>query len=143
MEIPHATLDQVRTGRNGKKIMVSGDVLGVVKQIQELDPRLKVYWNEFGEHYVITERLDDGTEGMVTTIPPDGLNSALVEYLRFLASSENDYIGDAERKDRQADREKDRALEEQVGEMGERMAYQIRRDDVEVNAKAFIPRGVS
>lgn len=142
MEIPHATLDQVRTGRNGRKIMVGGDVLEIVKQIQEIDPRLNVYWNESGEHYVITERLENGSEGMVTTIPSDGLNSALVEYLRFLGSNQNDYIGNAEAKDRQADKEKDWALEERAGEMGERMAHQIRKDDVEVNAKAFIPKSI-
>lgn len=142
MEIRHASIEQVHAGRNGKRILIEADVLDVANQIRQIDPKLKIYFNEFGNYYAIAEELADGSEGLVTTVPHDGLNSKLVDYIRMLGSGDYDYIGNAERRDRLADREKDRVLEEEVGEMGERMAHQIRSDDVEVNNKIFLPRNI-
>jgi hypothetical protein len=143
MEIRHATLETVRKGRDGRRVLVTGDVLGVVAQLQQIDPRLRVFWNEYAEYYVIVEELPDGSESLVTTIPPDGLNSQLVEYVRMLGSMKYDYIGNAEKADREAEKAKTHEFEEKIGEIGEEMAHKIRRDDVEYSGKAFVPKDIN
>jgi hypothetical protein len=143
MEIRHASLAQVHKGRNGRRILIETDVLDVVGELQKIDPNLRVYFNEFGNYYAIVEVLQDGSEGLVTTVPHDALNSALVDHIRMLGSGDYDYIGSAEKADKEAEKAKDYALEQEVGEMGERMAHVIRKDDVEYNGKAFIPKDLN
>lgn len=134
MEIQHATLSQVRTGRNGTRVLIEQDVQDVVQRLKELDPNLRVHWNEYGEYFVISELLPDGSESLVTTV--QDLNPVLVDYVRKLANK--DYAAELDRLDREADRQADHERSEKVGEIGERAAHALRKD-LSVQNRIYVP----
>jgi hypothetical protein len=138
MELQAASLAQVRRGRDGRQITIDEDVLGVVKELKQIDPGLKVRWNEVGEYFVVYEVLKDGTESLVTTTPT--LDGRLVKHMRRLGSEDYDYVAEIERMDTDAERAKDRVFSERVGELGEQAAHALRQD---LNpGKVILPRGI-
>lgn len=137
MLIEPASLAQVRTGRNGRRILIEEDVLDVARQLRELDESLRVYWNEAGEYFVIVEVLPNGDESLVTTAQE--LTPALVGHMRQIAKE--NFAEELERMDRQADRERDHAFAESVGEHGERAAHALRKDLL-FGGRIFVPRGI-
>jgi hypothetical protein len=139
MELQHATLTQVRAGRDGRRVLVEDDVLGIVRELKEIDPNLTVHWNEYGEFYAIGEMLPDGTESLVTTVPE--LDARLPEHMRMLQSSGYNYVKEMERQDREAEKAKEHRFSEQVGERGERLAHALRKD-LQYGGKAFVPKDV-
>lgn len=134
MEIQHATLSQVRIGRNGRRVLIEQDVHDVVQRLKELDPKLRVHWNEYGEYFVVSEIMADGSESLVTTTKD--LNPVLVDYVQKLASK--DYVAELERLDRDADRQADHARSEKVGEIGERAVHALRKD-LAVQNRIYVP----
>jgi hypothetical protein len=136
VEIQHATLAQVRDGRDGKRVLVEEDVLDVTRQIRQIDPSLGVYWNEYGEHFVITETLPDGAEKLVTTALE--LDQRLVAYLRMLIHPGYDYGREIDRMDDQAERDKDHEFAERVGPLGEKLAHALRKD-LQVKSRIYVP----
>lgn len=139
MEIRHASLAQVRRGRDGRRVAITEDLHDIVARLQEIDPGLKVFWNEYGEYYTIVETLADGSEGLVTNVPSDGLNAQLVDYVRMLGSERYSYIEEAERADAKAQAEGTHRFEEEIGEQGEKMAHAIRKD-LEAKNRIYVPR---
>lgn len=138
MEIQHATFAQVRDGRDGRRVLVEEDVLNITTQIREIDPSLGVYWNEYGEHFVVTETLPDGTEKLVTTALE--LDHRLLAHLRTLASPDYDYGKEIDRIDNQAEKDKDHRFAEQIGERGEALAHALRKD-LQAKNRIYIPGG--
>jgi hypothetical protein len=136
VEIQHATLAQVRDGRDGKRVLVEEDVLDIARQIRQIDPSLDVYWNEYGEHFVITETLKDGTEKLVTTALE--LDQRLIAHLRMLIHPDYDYGREIDRMDDQAEKDKDHEFAEQVGPLGEKLAHALRKD-LQVKSRIYVP----
>lgn len=135
MEIQHASLAQVRRGRDGRVVEVPADLFGVTDRLREIDPGLGVKYNEFGDYFVIYHAQPNGDEDLVTTtirLTPD-----VVDHVRKLAHPSYDYVAELERLDRQAERDRDHRFHEQVGEAGERLAHAIRKDIGTTN-RAFI-----
>lgn len=139
MELQGASLAQVRTGRDGKRVLIEDDVLDIARQVRELDDSLLIHWNEYGRYFVISERCADGAERLVTTTTE--LTPALIERLRKIVHPSYDYAGELDRSDREAQRERERLFAERVGEHGEQLAYALRKD-TEHQGKVFLPRGI-
>lgn len=138
MEIRAASLDQVRVGRDGRRLLVENDVGSIARQIGEIDPRLSLRYNERGEFFEVIETAD-GTERRVTTCLE--LDGRLLERLRAISDASYDYAGEIDRLDRQAKREVDRRFSEKVGEAGEKAAHALRKD-LEYKGKAFVKRSL-
>lgn len=137
MQISHASFEQVCKGRDGREILIEQDVLDVVERLRELDPSLRVSWNEYGEYFVVKEFRPDGSESLVTTTTD--LSAHLADYVASLAKRSGSFADAVERSEADKRRAKDYALEQQVSETGERMAHAIRKD-LDHQGKIFVPR---
>lgn len=139
MEIPRATLAQVRTGRDGRRVLIDNDVLDIARQIAEIDPCLHVSWNERGEYFAVYEVSPDGSEHLVTTTTE--LTPQLVELLRMIGSRRDLFAADVAAQDRQAERDAEHAFHERVGPVAERLAHALRKD-LQAKNRAFVPGGM-
>lgn len=138
MQISHATLEHLRRGRDGREVLIEADVLDAVKRLRELDPALRVSWNEYGEYYVVKEILPDGSESLVTTTTD--LSAHLADYVASLAKRDVSLADSVECSEAAKRKAKDYVLEQELSEKGERMAHAI-RGGLEHKGKAFIPDG--
>jgi hypothetical protein len=126
IEIEPASLTQVIRGKGGRLVYVDDDVCGYARNLRDIDPSLRLAYNEVGEYYVVYQVLQDGSEHLVSTAQE--LDGRLVERIRKVTSSaydpgrELDLLHDA------ADREHGRQFTQRVGEVGERLAHAIRQD---------------
>lgn len=139
MEIPAASFEQVRAGRDGRWVRIEQDLCEVVKQLREIDDSLRVEWNEDGNFYAIFEVGPGNTRNWVRTVPADRLDSSLVERIRQIMHPSYSYIAEAEAKDTLAEREKDHRFEEEIGEKAERTAAVIRKQ-LGAKNKIVVPR---
>lgn len=133
-----ATLSQVRAGRNGRLIEIEADVLDICRRIQEIDKSLGVDFNELGGYFRVYQTIN-GQKHTVTTTTE--LTPQVVEEVRRLAHPGYDLAAELDRLDDQADRERQHAFREQVGEVGEHLFHAVRKD---LGAKDSIslPRGI-
>lgn len=120
-------------------VSIDGDLLDIIGQIKDLDPRLSVQWSVQGEYFQILERMPDGHDEMVFTTL--ALDQQVLDRLRLIASVDYDYVKELDRVDAQVDRDADHRFGEQAGEAGERLAHALRRD-VQHKGKAFIGKEV-
>jgi hypothetical protein len=124
MQLQPASITQVRQGKK-RRITVEADVGSVVAQIQEIDPRLGVIWDDDGEFFAVVEQ--DGPRQRVVLTALE-LDHRVLTRIRELASPDYDYVAEMDRLDAQADREKDHRFAQEVGEQGEVMAHALRKD---------------
>lgn len=139
MQIEHASMEQVRTGRDGRRITIEMDVLEIVKQLREIDPSLSLHWNENGNYFVVVQTTDDGTEHLVTTTTV--VDQRLVEHCRKLCHPDYDLVGEIERGEAAVDKAHDDHLKEQIGLHGERLQWALNKD-LEHKHKIILPRGI-
>lgn len=138
MQIPHASILQFRTGRDGKRVVVDSDVLDIAKQIRAIGP-LDVVWNEYGEYYTIIEHCADGRERLVTTTTE--LDQRVVDRLMMISHTDYDYKKEMDRMDKEADKAKDHRFNEEIGEHGEKLRHALRKD-LQVQSTVYVPRKV-
>jgi hypothetical protein len=132
---------QVRAGRDGRRYMIEDDVLDVARRIKEIDDSLSLQFNERGEFFVVVQTLEDGEEKLVTTAQE--LDERLIHHLKHITHRSYDFAKEADRMDAQAEREKDHAFHERVGEAGEVAAHALRKDLGLKGGKAFVSKDVS
>jgi hypothetical protein len=137
IQIQPASMDQVRQGQK-RRITVSDDVGSVVRQIQEIDSRLGVIWDDDGEFFAVVEQ-DGPRQRLVLTAQE--LDHRVLNRLREIASPDYDYVAEIDRMDREADKESDHRFSEETGEIGEYLAHCVRKD-IQAQNKIIVPRGV-
>ena len=133
MDLQPASIAQVREGGK-RRITVTADVGEVVKQIQEIDSRLGVIWDDDGEFFAVVEQ-DGPKQRLVLTALE--LDHRVLQRLRELASEDYDYVAEMDRMDAVADREKDHRFMQEVGENAEVMAHALRKD-LSYQGKIFV-----
>src|SRR5438128_1166205 len=128
MEIEHASLAMVQTGRNGERVLIENDVLDIVKQLKEISKDLYVRWNERGEYFVIYEMCKDGTERLVTTCME--LDQRLVDHMRKIGSEgwNRNLIKEMERAEDEDIKNRKHAFAQKTGEIAERLHHALRKD---------------
>lgn len=124
MELQPASIAQVRQGKK-RRITVEADVGSVVKQIQEIDPRLGVVWDDDGEFFLVVEQ--DGAKQR-TVLTALELDHRVLQRVKEIASPDYDYVAEMDRIDAEADKEKDHRFQQEVGENAEKMAHALRSD---------------
>jgi hypothetical protein len=140
VEIEPATLAQVRAGRDGRSVLIEEDVFDVARQLKAIDHSLRLRWSESGEHFVVYQLLEsEDVEKLVLTAKE--LSPGIVERVRQITHPSYDYVGEIDRMDKQAEKDKDDRFKEQTGEVGERLAHAVRKDLGATN-KAFVKREV-
>ncbi len=136
-----ASLTQVRKSKDGHMVAIDQDVLDVITQIREIDPRLSVRWSVAGEYFEVREHAPGGAREGELVFTTNELDQRVVDRLRFLASIDYDYLKDVDRMDREAEKVEQHKFSEDVGERGERLAHALRKD-LQHGGKAFVPREV-
>lgn len=148
MQIRPASVDQVAAGRDGRRYQVTSDAGSVVKQLEEIDPRLFVEFIEpptgtkLEGYYAIGMR-DGDTEDLVLTVRAGDFNGRLVHYMRARNFELRHGISQADRMDAEDDarrRAADREMEERVGEGAGRLMRAIQHDILGVNPRVALYR---
>ena len=134
-----ASINQVRTGRNGRMVEIDADVFDVAKRLHNIDRSLGVDWNDTAGYFRITQILEDGSKHVVMTtreLTPDVI-------ARVLETMHPDYDlpGELARIDRESTAERDRRFSEATGEIGERLHHALRKD-LGMKPRIFLPAGV-
>lgn len=126
MEIPAASISQVMRLRDGRMAAIDDDVCGVVKQLQEINPALRVRFSEAAELFVVYQILDNGEEHLVTTTPE--LDGRLVKRIAEIAAPGYDYGAELDRLDKAAKKRQQDEWDEQTQEALEKLSWAIRHD---------------
>lgn len=140
-EIQPASMAQIIKGKNGHYIEVDDDVGNVVRDLQEIDNRLRVRYSEAGDYFVVYMREDDMEPGdgyLVTTA--EQLDARLVNRIRRISHESYDFSKEVQAIDRQADKEREHAYSEHLGEIAERLAHALRKDRGFDQWRAYIPK---
>jgi hypothetical protein len=128
--------------RNGRMVLIDDDVANVVRDLQEIDPGLRVRFSmEEGVFVVYHRRLEvDGErEKLVTTAHE--LDQRIVRRVREISRPGYDFVAELDRLDREAECRKDREFSEKIGPHAERLAWALRQD-LGRNERAVIPADV-
>ena len=134
MDLQPASIAQVRQGKH-RRITVEADVGSIVQQIQEIDPRLGVIWDEDGEFFAVVEQ--DGPKQRIVLTALE-LDYRVLQRIKELASPDYDYVAEMDKMDAVADKEKEHKFMQEVGENAEVMAHAL-RTDLQYKGKIFIP----
>lgn len=159
MEIPAASLAQVRMLNDGRVVEIDPRVSHVAKEIDELGRQLpaaegtkqelKLRFSESGECFVVYQEVRRSVDGklvtkqLVTTWDAnDGpADSGLVERVRKVTHPSYDAAAEAERLDRDADKAMWDRFEQGVGENAGVVHFGLRKDKG-VTDRIFVPRGI-
>ena len=145
MEISPVSLDQIVAGRDGREYVVSGQAGRIAARLAELDPPLKVNFNEGGMYFAIYQVVDRGThevEQLVGRVPMDEWDERVVKDFTLRAWELRNGVNPADRLDRleaDAKAKKERAFDEAVGEAAYPMMRAIQRELVGTNPRIFVP----
>jgi hypothetical protein len=58
MNISPVSMDQVMLGRDGREYLVTGEAAGIAAQLHQLEPSLRVSFNEGGMYFVVSQMVD-------------------------------------------------------------------------------------
>jgi hypothetical protein len=140
MEIPAATITQVRRTKDGGLMEITDDVCGIAQQLQEIDPHIHVRWSNAGLYFAVYWRHDgEREEGVgeliLTTTELDG---RVVERVRELGSPDYDYGAELDRIDAENEKAKQHAINEKLGEAAEETYFELRKATGKTN-RAYVP----
>jgi hypothetical protein len=140
-EIEPSSLQAARRSLRHGMVMVGDDVQGVARDLREIDPSLRLMYDESVPHWVVMQSIHnpDGStsEHLVTTMKGD-LDKRIVHRVRQVADPSYDLIGEIEKREAQSDRDNDHRHTEQVGPVAERLLHAMQKDTGQ-RTRAFIP----
>jgi len=146
-ELEPIAIQQIHKGQTGKAIEVDQDVLGVVKQLKQIDPTLYVRWSEKGEYFVVYCRLPDeppGTGNVVLMVRElDQRVVSSIQKAKWEQQQDGYSLADIlDKKDDDAKKQRDYEFSQQIGERAERLAHAIRKDFHFDQNRVAIPKDV-
>lgn len=130
-EIEPATIEQVRRGKNGKVHIITEDAGGVAAGLRQIDPGLNLRYSEGGEHYVVYFHNPDTHRDELVKTYRECDQRIVHDVARIRKENLTpgySFADQLEAQDRAADRAKDHAISEQLGEAGERLHHAINKD---------------
>lgn len=142
MDISPASAVQVR--ESGDLIEISDDVLGVARDLRELDPSLRLRYSESHnfwavyqvEHHPLTQEL---LRKQLVTTCKDALDPRLVERVRKVMDPNYDLAGELERLEKQSKTDLAHQRREDLGPKAERLAHAMRKDTLRHHRHIFVP----
>lgn len=124
-------------------VSITDDVLSIVQRMREIDPRLKVYYNEQRGEYNIVEACLDGTDRLVFTV--EDLDARVISRLLECDQwnpNNPDVLDKIDKHNEGVEAEIDRVNRDKIGEVGERLAWALEEDGRGVHASILVPRGL-
>ena len=150
MEIRPLSLTQVQTGRDGRRYEVSGQAGEIAKQLQEMDPRLRVEFNEGGNYFSVFARSlnarGEQVDDAVLRVAADEWDGRVV---RYLAPRIHDVLngrsiaGRLDEQDAQHSAAADKQLEESVAARSYDLMRAIQREVLSSRPRISVPRDIS
>lgn len=130
MEIPNVPVDVIAKDRMGNKVLIEADVCNVVADLQRIDPALKVRWSEPGEYFVVYREVElgDGSTDQEFVLTSYELDQRIVKRVEKIGHSSYNYADELEKIEDKAKKDQDHQFDEQVGDIGQKLANAIRRD---------------
>jgi hypothetical protein len=135
MDIEPASLTQIARGRDGKVVAIDDDVSGIAQQLKEIDPQLKLRYSEAGEYFAVYH---DGPEESYLVTTAQELDGRILQRIRKVASGRYDYVAELDALDARAERERDRAFSEQMGEAHQQLKHALQKD-LGSKPKIYVP----
>lgn len=139
-----ATLAQVRQARNGQLIGVEDDVLGIARDLRDIDASLHLRYAElpdgFDDYWVvyrIVEHADGSEEEQLVTTAAE-LDARIVQRVRKIASDGYDLVAELDRLDREREAQREQELHERNGPIAERLFHALRKD-LGTQDRIFVP----
>lgn len=157
MEIRPTSAAQVAQGRDGRTYEVSGEAGRIAQRLHELDPSLRVTFNEGGMFFVVSQLVDaerratsvasdTTTEKLVRRVPQDQWDGRVIREFEARAYEIRNGISAAGRLDA-LDAKKDAATMERLDAEVREKAYplfrKMQRELFSSNPRAFIASGLS
>lgn len=153
MEISPIAIDQLHRARDGGIVEVAGSAAQIVADLHALDETLRVNFNEAGEYFCVYQLLNEHrmpdvngeVEEVVLRVPMMEWDRRVLEYMsrrawemrHGLSGADRLDAADAARKATQA-----HELDEQIGEIAQRLYRPFQRALVGSNPRIVLPRGV-
>ena len=133
----------------GQMHSVSDDVLGIVRQIKALSPRVHVFWNEQGEEFdLVEESLDGSRQTLIFSVKE--LDARVLERL-FVADQwrgrddpdhivpeDEDFLTEMDRANDELDAVQQERFRDQIRDSGERLAWALQEDRRGVKASILV-----
>jgi hypothetical protein len=136
----------VQVSDAGELVEVSDDVLGIARDLREIDPSLHLRYSEKQDIWIVFQLENHPITGeelkkqLVTT--SQTLNPEIVERVRKITSDSYDLVGELEQIEKQKKRDARHALRESLGEKGEKLAWALRKDTHRDQRRIFVPNGL-
>lgn len=147
MDIRPVSIDQVVAGRDGREYLVTGEAGRIASRLAELDPPLKVNFNEGGDYFAIYQTVKEGpveVDKLVGRVPMDNWDDRVVKDFEMRAWELRNGINPIDRIEREEDAARaasDRELEEQIGEAAYPLMRAFQRELIGTNPRVFVPGG--
>jgi hypothetical protein len=135
----------------GSMVQLEGDVLGVVQQVREISPRVKIYYNEQTDQFDFTEVSPDGSvERLIFSVAE--LDARAVSRLRLadqwrgredpehVLPDDEDFLSIIDRDDDLEKAEQKEKTRDKLYDAGERLAHSLGEDRRGVHASILVPR---
>lgn len=147
MDISPASALQVMD--SGDLIEIDDDILGVARDLREVDPELKLRYSEDRDVWIVyQERRHPITNELqmrqlVTTCKSPLMPAALLERVRKVASESYDLVAEVERVEKRSKRAHAHKQREERGPALERLAHALRKDLHMDQARIYVPRSAA
>lgn len=151
MEIRPVPLDQVVEGRFGRQYVVTGEAGRIAKRLQEIDPSLRVKFNELreGGYFIVTQVVPEGPrkgeEHIVMRVPMMDWDERVIREWEMRAWELRNGISPIKRIEEAEARAKaaaDHELEEMIGERAYPLFRAFQRG-LGINPRSYRPRSRS
>lgn len=130
IEIQPATLGQVVRSSKGDLVEVTQDVTNVAQQLQQIDPNLKLLFDEVQQFYLVRHDvpLPDGSVDENLVLTSQQLGGHVVDRVRQIASQGYDYVRELEKMENEARARREHEISERQGPILEELAFALRKD---------------
>lgn len=144
MEVPAASIAQVALGKNGEWVQIDDDVQGVANALHQIDPHLCLRYSLAGDYWVVYWKPDGAERGdghlITTAVELDHRLVKKIERIYWQCRQPGySFADEVEAQDAAAEKARQDAFSEQVGEIGERLAFALRQD-LQNKSKIVVPR---
>ena len=130
-KIEPASIDQIKQGRKGKTHVLTRDAGGIAEGLKRIDPALNLRYSEGGDYYVVYHE-DPVTHRQYLVSTYQTLDARIVEDIERIAHENQqpgyNYADALEKANAEADKARDAAFSEQIGDAGERLKHALRND---------------
>jgi hypothetical protein len=143
IDIDPVSVVQVRRSRTGRKVAIGDDVANVARDLRDIDPRFRLFYNE-DERVFVVELHEEGVEHLVGVYRE--LDQRIVARARRFTRPDFDLAAEIENSEAEAAAAEDARRAEQLGDASQRLHHALRTDlgrheiGQTLKSRAFIPR---